>query len=425
MAPNPVLQRLVDERTQANANIDSILDSANEEERDPTEAERQLITRHRERLAALEPQIGELLDLEEQRGASRDARAALTRGAPDDDPTPGLTRTAPDAPNVDVYSHFGQMARDEILVRFDKIAARAPLGAREQAAERLQRAVANTVSGDLPGIIPKQHLAQIIDVINRNRPVVDSARMIGLTSGTLTYPKITSRPIVGKQGGEKTELPSQKMAVALQQATADTFGGAGDLSWQSVVWSNPDALNLWFELAAEAYARATETETCTDLFAAVTQTQALATDDLAGWMAAIAAAAGVVYANSGHRADTLYVNIALGYHLLGMVAGVAPVFISAGGGSLQSGQGTVAGLRLVMSPGFAAKTAIVGDSQALLVGENAGAPVELRVVEPSIAGFEVGVVGAFVDVVTEPNAFVKMTGAAIPLGEAEETKAAK
>ena len=53
--------------TDERENIDRILDRANDEERDPSESERELIDRYRDRLQQLEPQIGELLDLEETR----------------------------------------------------------------------------------------------------------------------------------------------------------------------------------------------------------------------------------------------------------------------------------------------------------------------------------------------------------------------
>jgi HK97 family phage major capsid protein len=416
------LQRLVTERTSVNENIDRVLDAANEEERDPTEAERELITRHRARLTELEPQISELLELEEQRGQAADANAVLNRSTPPEGGGTITRATTPEAPESP-YTHFGQMARDEILVRFDKVAARVGSDVREAAAQRLQRAVANTLTPDIPGILPPQHLAQIIDVINRARPVVDACRSVGLTSGVLTYPKIKQRPTVGKQTAEKTELPSRKMQIDLMTANAEVFGGAGDLSWQSVVWSNPDALNLWFELAAEAYAIATEGQACTDLGAATTTSVTVGSDDLAGWMAAVTEAAGAIYAATGRRADTLFTDGTVGYGLLGMVSADAPVFLSAGPGNLQAGTGTIAGLRLVISNGFGGATAIVGDSQGMLCAENAGAPVELRVVEPSIAGFEVGVVGAFLAEVVEPGAFVDLVPPA-GTGGTSATKAA-
>ena len=52
--------------------------------------------------------------------------------------------------------------------------------------------------------------------------------------------------------------------------------------------------------------------------------------------------------------------------------------------------GTYAGLRVVGSYGFATNTAVIGDGSALLIAETPGAPVEMRAVEPSIGGMEVG-----------------------------------
>jgi len=130
---NAVLQRLVSERTATNENIDRILGHAEDEERDPSESERELITRQRARLEELEPQIGELLDLEEARSSARDARAHLTRPAPAADggtPAPEQAR-AGDGGDQPIYRSFAQYARDELIVRFDKIANRAGPGARE------------------------------------------------------------------------------------------------------------------------------------------------------------------------------------------------------------------------------------------------------------------------------------------------------
>ena len=70
--------------------------------------------------------------------------------------------------------------------------------------------------------------------------------------------------------------------------------------------------------------------------------------------------------------------------------------------------GTWAGLRVVGSYGFDLNTAIVGDSSALIAAETPGAPVQLRVVEPSIGGMEVGVIGAFKSVVFDANRFKKL-----------------
>ena len=404
---NAVLQRLVDERSQLHDSIDTVLASANDDERDPSEAETELLQRHRTRLEAIEPQVEELLRTEETRQSAADARKFLTRTAPRPD---NAGEPEGGGKGEVVYRNFGQYARDEIVRRFPVIAARAGSGSVEQAESRLERAVAHTLTADIPGLLPVQHMAELIGVIDKSRPVVEASRTIGLNAGSVTYPEITGRPIVGEQTAEKTELVSQKMTVALQTANAKVYGGSGNLSWQDIAWSNPDALTLWFDLVAEAWAKQTEDATCAELEAIAGTPIAMTGADLAHWMAALSQAAGTIYSASGRRPNTIACDVATGYGLLGTVAVESPVFVAAGAGNLVQGTGNVAGLRLVISDGFANPPyAVVGDFNQLLTAETPGAPVELRAVEPSIAGFEVGVIGAFLAKVIDPAAFVEIT----------------
>lgn len=412
--PNAVLERLAHEREQTHNMVDALLEGAAEADRDPTESERELLQRHRSRLAELEVQIDELANVEEQRQGARDVSALLRRD--NVAPVAPITTDAP-AQGAPVYRSFGEWARDELIVRFDLIARTVGEGAREGAGQRLQRAVANTLTGDVPGLVPAQHLAQITDVINRSRPIVSNSRQVNLTSGKLTYPKITQRPIVGVQATEKTELPSQKMTVAMNSVDAATYGGSGDLSWQAISWGTPDALTLFFDLMAEAYALTTETATGTMLGADHTGADVeLASDDYAGWYAAITAAAGEVYSVSKRFADAIYASPALAFHLAGFVSNVAPSFGAGGNINIaQGGAGNIAGLKLVPSHGLTGNACFVGNAQSLLVAETAGAPVEMRAVEPSIGGMELGVIGAFVSELTDPTAFVAIVNT-VPLG---------
>src|SRR4029453_1015475 len=98
-----------------------------------------------------------------------------------------------------------------------------------------------------------------------------------------------------------------KMLGTLETLNADTYLGAGDLSWQAINWSTPDALQLWFDLAAEAYARATETAACTTRGTSVigTVTPVLGTagtESLVNWIAAVTDAVGEIYTTTGGRA---------------------------------------------------------------------------------------------------------------------------
>lgn len=400
----PVLDRLHDERDRLLAAVDEITNAAEGADRDLSSAELELIARHRSRVDdELDPQIDQLEQIEVSR--TRHVRAAA--GLPPALPAPNGAPASNGDDEV-VYRTFAEYARDELVRRYDAIAQRVGPGARAAAEERLARAVAHTLTANVPGLLPAQYLANIVAVIDSSRPIVESANRVGLTAGVLQYPNVTQRPTVGKQTAEKTELPSAAMNVAIVNVTADTYGGAGNLSWQAINWSSPDALALWFDLVAGEYARQTEAAAGTVL-AALAAGGAVGSNDLAGWLAAITAAAGKIYAASRMRPDTIWADVTRGYALIGQVSTAQPVFLTAGGFDLSTGAGNVAGLRLVISPGLPANTVVVGASRALLAAETPGAPVELRAVEPSIAGMEVGVVGAFVAKVTNTAAFEKLT----------------
>lgn len=406
------LQRLVDERQRNGQMLEDVLGLAEREERDLTEAEQQQTVIYRERIPALETEIDSLVSDLERTDKSRDVSRWLRHEG-------GAVERNGESNGSEgdfVYRSFAIWARDALITRYPAIAARAggepALRSARERMETLTRVPANTLTSDIAGLVPPAHMAQILDLIAKNRPVVASGRNINLSSGKLTYPKIAQRPTVSVQAAEKTETASQKMIVTLEDLLADTYLGAGDLSWQAINWSTPDALALWFDLAAEAYARATETAACTEL-EAVTQTIATplgATPDFDDFLSAVLAGAALVYSNTGSRgmADTLYLAPDRFYQAAGLTSASSAQMISPGSLNLASLSGSVGGLRLITSYGFVPGTAIVGDSSALLVGETAGAPVELRAVEPAIGGMEVGVIGAFKAKVFDEDRFASL-----------------
>jgi hypothetical protein len=218
------------------------------------------------------------------------------------------------------------------------------------------------------------------------------------------------------QSAEKTEGGTANMQVTLETLTAQTYIGGGDISWQAINWSSPDSLQLWFDLAAEAYARATEGAACEALESAAgigtvgTASGRLGTagtENFAAWRAAAIAGISAVYTATGGRArtDTLFLSSGRFFQLAGLGTDQTLQVSSVGNLDIGSMTGTWAGLRVVGSYGFDQDTAIVGDASALIVAETPGAPVQLRVVEPSIGGMEVGVIGAFKAVVFDANRF--------------------
>ena len=411
------LERLSDERERTNEKIEDRLRLAEDEQRSLNELEQQDLTAYRQQVADLDEEIGLLAGDLERNEKTRDVSALLRAG---EKPEPG------EGAGVVVYRTFAQYARDELIVRYPQLAAQAAehgdvdvvLG---QARERLAAAklrVQNTLTSNVAGLLPTQYLTQILDLINSTRPVSASGRTVPLDRGKLSYPRILSRPTVLKQTAEKTEAGTGQLSVTMDQINADTYLGGGDLSWQTITWSSPDALALWFELAAEAYAQQTESAACSELGTAgggtiATPLGTTGTESFQQWRAAVLQGLKTIYAQTGGRAqtDVLWLSADRFFALAGVgtdqILQVSPV------GNLDVGAmtGTWSGLRVIGTYGFGSPSsaAVLGDASAFLVGETQGAPVELRAVEPNIGGMQVGVIGAYKAKVFDSNRFIHLS----------------
>lgn len=405
------LQRLLDARELNTQKHESLL--AGIESRDDktlTEVEAEHVTMYREKATELDGEIESLAsDIKSARDAI-DTAKALRRAI-----AGAEAGVEVDAEGI-IYRDFATFARDVILTRGSTECSKiAQLAGGEdfvlRANERLgllRRTPANTLSSDVEGLQPAQHIAQIFQVIDASRPLVASAPSTGLVRGQLTYPKVTTRPIVAVQASEKTEAGNQGMVIDMETANASTYLGGGDLSWQTIQWSSPDALALWFQFAAADYALKTEQDAgnvVTDsAFAHKISSTLGATPTFAELMTAIGAGYAAVYANSNRIANTVYMAPDRFGYLLGLTSNAFTQFTNVSGSDIGP-------LNIVISRGMDAGEIVVGDREGLLVAETPGAPVELRVVEPAIGGVEVGIIGAFEAVVVDDGAFSQITTA--------------
>jgi hypothetical protein len=420
------LERIADDRDRTNEKLSDLLALAEEEGRSLSDFEQEQATKYRAQIGEFEDEILALATDIERVKDSKDISKLIREDEGGDEGDGGDKRWATpksDNDRVPVYRNFAEYAIDAYSVRYPLIAERAAPNGQvreflEQAKERLERAPVNTLSSNVPGLVPPRHIAQIMDIINGSRPVVNSGRQLDLDRGTLTYPKIAQRPEVLLQSAEKTEGGTKNLQVTLETLTAETYIGGGDISWQAMNWSSPDTLQLWFDLAAEAYARATESAACEVLETSTIGTVGTAsgrlgtagTESFGAWRTAAIAAISAAYTATGGRArtDTLYLAANRFFQLAALGTDQTLQVSSVGALDIGSMTGTWAGLRVVGSYGFDLDTAIVGDSSALLVAETPGAPVQLRVVEPSIGGMEVGIIGAFKAVIFDVNRFYKL-----------------
>ncbi len=414
------VERLGDEVARTQQKLDDLLALAEEEQRKLNEFEEQQAAKYRTEIKDMSDEI-ELLaaDIERENG-SRDVSALLR-----EDTTAAERRFAtPRSDGPVVYRDYTEYLRDWAVTNIPEVAHQVagPSGeiavVRAEAQERIERTLQNTTSTAVAGLIVPTHMTQIMDIITTSRPVVESAADVPLDRGSLTYPKVDTRPTVVEQTSEKTEAGTVAPAISQQTLTAKTYLGAGNISWQAANWSNPDTISVWFRLAAEAYARQTENRACDVLEDAAIGTVGtlsgrlgtVGTESFGAWRAAVAAGIGNVIAASGGRVvpDTLYVSYGRFVQLATLGTDQVLQMSPVGSADFSSLSGTFMGLRVVGSYGFDQDVAIVGLSRHLFVGENPGSPVEMRVIEPRIGGYEIGVIGAFNAAVFDTGSFAHL-----------------
>ena len=423
-ALNMRVERLADERARTHEKLTDLVALAEEESRPLSEEQQEQAAKYRQQIEEYDTEIDLLAVDIERKNNSRDV-SALLRSDEGDGGDGGEKRYARAAgTSRDALAHrtYVDYARDYIIAREPKYAGDvlATMGGdasvnRAQAEERLERTLQNVTSTTVAGLIVPTHMTEILDIIDKSRPVADSGRKVPLDRGSMTYPAIGTRPSVILQSAEKTEAGTVAPTVTQGTLAANTYLGATNISWQAANWSNPEVIGLYFELAAEAYARQTEDVACEALETSAIGTVGTAsgrlgtagTESFAAWRSAVAGGVAAIYAATGgrHRTNALYLSadrfFALATLGTDQVVQMSPI----GNVDMGAMTGSFFGLRVIGSRGFDQNTAIVGDSGALLVGENPGSPVEMRIIEPRIGGWEVGLIGAFNAVVFDPNRF--------------------
>jgi hypothetical protein len=321
-----------------------------------------------------------------------------------------------------VYRTMSAYARDILMTHGDRhvraqVEANLSSDEIKRAGERmaaLERIPATTLTSDLAGLNPPQHIAQIFQVIQTERPLVNAAGVkANLNKGTVTYPQVDATPVVAVQETQKTEAGNTGMDISMVTATASTYLGGGNLSWQAIEWSDPNAFDLWFRYAAADYALKTETDAATVVSASAFLNNAAtvlgATPTYVELMAAIGSGGSEVYTNSGRLANAVIAAPDRYWYIMGL-ATASPFGFGGGSGGITLSSDRPA-LRVIVSRGLNAGEIIVGDMDGLLVAETAGAPVRMFVSEPAIAGVEVGLVGAFEAAVVDDGAFALITTA--------------
>jgi len=411
--PNAVLDRLETQRAEQITFIDNLLARVETDGRDLVDAETANLTSARERIAELDAQIAPLREFENLRGEAASGAGRVLGPAGADAPPRGL------APGAHQYASVGAYLVDHLRARGDR---RHNIPPDPAAAARLSAAVENQTTADTPGLLPTPIVGPVVNTIDASRPFITSIGALPLPSagGGFIRPKITQHVDVGRQVGEKTQLPSRKMIISQVPFSKKTFGGTVDISRQDIDWTDPSAWDALVQDLADVYGAETEQTVATDFAALVLQTAtAPPTSSLADWAAALYEAAGLCYMGGaaagsipmGRLPDRLWVSLDM-WSAIGAVVDVARMAMPAnltgalGTSDITTFSGDILNVPRVVVPSFPAGTVILGPSTMYEFRENTIGL--LTAVEPSILGVEVAYGGYAAYGMLEANAYCKV-----------------
>lgn len=393
------LDRLNDEFEAITSGIGETLNRAADESRELTADELQTVDRSQNRAEELRKSIEHFSGIEESHQS-----VLATRSRVKSTPVQRSTQTPqPEDPEAAIQREFPEGIGEYLVTLHRATAERDP-----EAKAKIERAVANQVTGDIPGLIPRPILGPVISLLDGVRPFIESTRRGSLPgTGGFDRPVITQHVGVGIQAAEKTQLTSQKMIIGKLPVAAKTYGGVVDVSYQAVDWSNPAVMGILAQDFAYQYAQETDTDAGAQFIASLTNapiTIADATADAIIGALFTAAQASLAQGQSA-MPDTLWVSPDVWGQLGGIVNGFGQaVFPTVTPGNTS---GNVTGFKLVVDVNFPASTMVLGPSRYLEWYENVRGLITVQ--EPTLFGQDVayGGYGAFIN--TVPAAFSSFT----------------
>jgi len=412
------LEWLTTQRDRTFGELTQTAERAAAEDRDLTDAEQAAVDTRREALTRLDAEVATEAELARAQGAYQSLMADIGPAVAERGDPPRLDRGEQARPAGEVvYRSPGEYLVD-VFLRND-----ADHGGAQRQARLNEFFRAHQLTTDNPGIIPTPVVGPVWTTISSRRPAIEAAtqRPLPAAGKTFTRPHVTQHTLVGTQPGEKTALPSQPLKIDPLTVTKVTKGGYVNLSWQDRDWTEPGIVDLVISDLAAMYAQSTDAQFCLDFSNAVSQTEQVATDDTAGWLAALYAAAATVAGVDNRLPTTLWASLDMWARLGSLVDGAGRPLFPAGAsvnsmGELSPGvlSGMIGPFKLSADAHLADGTLILGDNFAVEFFEQVGGQVSAT--EPSVLGTDIAFYGYMADVVVEPDAFVKIlapTGGAL------------
>lgn len=405
-----MVTRLETEINERNSFITGLIRSAEEAQRDLSDAELELVKGARARVSEVQEQLEALYE-------TRQVTEAAAKRATEVDKA--LAEVRGRVTNPVEYRSAGAYILDMY---------QGAMGDRE-AAKRIEtylREAAHQKTSDNPGTIADPIVGELVNFIDSSRPLVSFFGTNPVSAPTFHRPKVTGHTKVAIQGtagsaasaNEKTELESQKMTITRLDGKVDTYGGYVNVSRQNLDFSNPSILDTVVNDLAAQFAIETEAVFASAVAGAATGSVGYGLASAASQTSiakAIWTATGQVFAKTKGK-GRLFIGVSPQVLEL-----FGPLFQpynpsnsqSAGLSASNYGTGvlgTISGLPVIMSAGIASGKAYLGSTAAVEAYEQRIGT--LQATEPSVLGLQVAYAGYFGTVTVESGAVVELTATA-------------
>jgi hypothetical protein len=272
---------------------------------------------------------------------------------------------------------------------------------------QITAALANVTTTDAAEVVMPAYRAEITAIIDHGTPLLRALNNAPLPASgmAIEYPQWETLPTTGIQATQKTQITSTPATLMMKTAAVKTIAGGNDISLQAVERSSPSFLEAYLRAMAVDWSRKAEADAITQLLAVAT-----AATPGASFLAnvqALLAALNPATTPPGPLFLAMAYNIAV--PLVSVTTNNGPAFwdgsINFGGMTPDvSGGGLTMFIDWNLPPDFM----LLGSAAGATWHQSAGAPADIRVVDVSLLGLDVGVYGYTALAIEYPGAFAKM-----------------
>jgi hypothetical protein len=277
----------------------------------------------------------------------------------------------------------------------------------EQAKVTIQAALTSVTTTNVGAIVQPAYRAEINGLIDHGTPLLQAVQNSPLPASgmSIEYPEWLLKPTTGIQATEKTAIVSTPVTMQMKSAPVVTIAGGNDIALQAVERSSPSFLEAYIRATSVDWGRQAELYLYNALMG-VANPATPGTDFLTNVQALLGA-----LNPSVTPAGPLFIGMAwdVGLPLISTKAVDGPAFWSGSinfGNTIPELAGT-GGLNVFVDPNF--------PPGVMLAGSRTGAtwhqqgPADIRVVDVSLLGLDVGVYGYVAASIEYPDAFSTLT----------------